>query len=259
MATAREEFERLVPDPLSRRFFLRIFKWTVAFSTWTETLSVSLSALQRKLQTETETETADRDRDLDTQTFARSLSPSLSASINNNNRSLSPSRLLSDLSLSPSHLSSSNNNNNRPSTAQTLGRSTVFNPVRVRVDPPGGSAPPPPTTLFAHRSATSEVKAREALQRNRERIVRETRQTDALLNKTIEEYDRYVSLSLSLSFNLWLLSDEQLFSLSLSFSLSFSVSVMQIPEIGPEEVHFPRIERKREREIQTKIEVETEI
>lgn len=49
-AAAYSEFASLVPSEFARRFYLRIFKWTVAFATWVPTLDSTIDSIEERLR-----------------------------------------------------------------------------------------------------------------------------------------------------------------------------------------------------------------
>lgn len=49
-AAAYSEFASLVPSEFARRFYLRIFKWTVAFATWVQTLDTTIDSIEERLR-----------------------------------------------------------------------------------------------------------------------------------------------------------------------------------------------------------------
>lgn len=164
---AQAEFVALVPSDFARRFYVRVFKWSVAFATWHSTEERVIRQLEEKLAAQQETAVG-------------GVQPAAGAP-DCGAVSLAPSQL------APSQ-SSATVRTSAAAPAVALGRRT-FASDPTATSPLRSASPAKATGPFAHRMTKSEVAAREVLKKGQRMAFRHlSHRTDTLISATIADY-----------------------------------------------------------------------
>lgn len=165
---AQAEFVALVPSDFARRFYVRVFKWSVAFATWHSAEERVIRQLEEKLAAQQETAGG---------AAQPAGAPDCGAV------SLAPSQLAQSQSSATARTSAA-------APAVALGRKT-FASDPTATSPQRPASPSRATGPFAHRMTKSEVAAREVLKKGQRMAFRHlSRRTDTLISATIADYEQ---------------------------------------------------------------------
>lgn len=183
---ALTEFESLVPSVFQRKFYLRLFKWTVAFSTWrTEENPYEHLALDLAVDITISPSRA-------SESPVKTLFPQSPSAGSDNKKSPGNKTLLLGMS-SPEQLLQRSNN---------IGLKVKFSGDNRSPSPSHHQLPPPPRSgggnsggsnmPYTQRQSRSEVVAKESIRKGKALHFRHyEKKTDSMINESIASFEKF--------------------------------------------------------------------